>query len=285
MRGIVDVCLSVDPRIKRIKQEEKEARDAKKKGKAGTPQNQKAKEEEEKKRAEEEAKKKEEEEKVGGILPLSFRLVSRCRRSLGSKRRKIKLRRPTRQRKPAGRREPQNSQPLDNKRWSSSSSHHTKLGGLYLMPTELRFPWFLSSLSAVLAWGSVLDSRFRVGLTDSPKGLTLRTLGITLLFGMPSVFPCSISALSSANVRVGTSSSVACWSFPVSRLLSTGRAADSSLVASSNVIEFPVSLQSSGLRMKIERGEDEVDTKNARRSSREENLGPVLANVYTHLLK
>jgi hypothetical protein len=60
----VDVCLSVDPRIKRIKQEEKEAKEAKRRGKAGTPQNQKAKEEEEKKKAEEEAKKKEEEEKV-----------------------------------------------------------------------------------------------------------------------------------------------------------------------------------------------------------------------------
>lgn len=68
LRGIVDVCLSVDPRIKRIKQEEKEAREAKRKGKTGTPQNQKAKEEEEKKRAEEEAKKKEETEKVRGIL-------------------------------------------------------------------------------------------------------------------------------------------------------------------------------------------------------------------------
>ncbi|KAF9781269.1 DnaJ-domain-containing protein [Thelephora terrestris] len=64
LRGIVDTCLGLDPRIKRIKQEEKEARDAKKRGKAGTPQSQKAKEEEEKKRAEEEAKKKEEEEKV-----------------------------------------------------------------------------------------------------------------------------------------------------------------------------------------------------------------------------
>jgi DnaJ family protein C protein 2 len=73
LRGIVDLCLSVDPRIKRIKQEEKEAREAKKRGKAGTPQNQKAKEEEEKKKAEEEAKKKEEEEKVCGIaLPFCF---------------------------------------------------------------------------------------------------------------------------------------------------------------------------------------------------------------------
>ena len=67
MRSIVDVCLGVDPRIKRIKQEEKDARDAKKRGKAGTPQNLKAKEEEEKKKAEEEAKKNEEEEMVRGF--------------------------------------------------------------------------------------------------------------------------------------------------------------------------------------------------------------------------
>jgi len=64
LRNIVDVCLSIDPRIKRIKQEEKEAREAKKRGRAGTPQNQKAKEEEDKKKAEEEAKQKEEEEKA-----------------------------------------------------------------------------------------------------------------------------------------------------------------------------------------------------------------------------
>jgi len=64
LRSIVDVCLGIDPRIKRIKQEEKEAREAKRRGKAGTPQDQKAKEEEEKKKAEEEARKKEEEEKV-----------------------------------------------------------------------------------------------------------------------------------------------------------------------------------------------------------------------------
>jgi DnaJ family protein C protein 2 len=63
LRNIVDVCLSVDPRIKRIKQEEKEAREAKKRGRSGTPQTQKEKEEE-KKKAEEEAKRKEEEEKV-----------------------------------------------------------------------------------------------------------------------------------------------------------------------------------------------------------------------------
>jgi len=64
LRNIVDVCLGIDPRIKRIKQEEKEARDAKKRGKAGTPQNLKAKEEEEKKKAEEAAKKNEEQEVV-----------------------------------------------------------------------------------------------------------------------------------------------------------------------------------------------------------------------------
>jgi len=70
------VCLSVDPRIKRIKQEEKEAREAKKRGRAGTPQNQKAKEEEEKKKAEEDARKKEEEDKVRGVAFPLFGQVS-----------------------------------------------------------------------------------------------------------------------------------------------------------------------------------------------------------------
>lgn len=66
LRGIVDLALAYDPRIKRIKEEEKAAREAKKKNKAG-PQNglsAKQKAEEEKKKAEEEAKRKEEEEKV-----------------------------------------------------------------------------------------------------------------------------------------------------------------------------------------------------------------------------
>ena len=76
MRNIVDVCLNVDPRIKRIKQEEKEARETKKRGKVGTPQYQKAKEEEEKKRAEEEAKKKEEEEKVREVMFPLFQQIS-----------------------------------------------------------------------------------------------------------------------------------------------------------------------------------------------------------------
>ncbi|KAI0640449.1 DnaJ domain-containing protein [Trametes meyenii] len=65
LRGIVDTALSVDPRIKRIRQEEKEAREAKKKNKGqanGVPAKQKA--EEEKRKAEEELKRKEEEEKV-----------------------------------------------------------------------------------------------------------------------------------------------------------------------------------------------------------------------------
>ncbi|PSS29803.1 hypothetical protein PHLCEN_2v2699 [Hermanssonia centrifuga] len=66
LRQLVDLALSVDPRIKRIKQEEKDAREAKKKVKASGPNGVAAKQqaEEEKKRAEEEAKKKEEEEKV-----------------------------------------------------------------------------------------------------------------------------------------------------------------------------------------------------------------------------
>ena len=66
LRGIVDTALAVDPRIKRIRQEEKEAREAKKKNKGGVngTMNAKQKAEEEKRKAEEEAKKKEEEEKV-----------------------------------------------------------------------------------------------------------------------------------------------------------------------------------------------------------------------------
>ncbi|KAF9006959.1 DnaJ domain-containing protein [Cyathus striatus] len=66
LRALVDLTLSLDPRIKRIKQEEKAAREAKKRGAApnGPVKKTKQQEEEEKKRVEEEAKKKEEEEKV-----------------------------------------------------------------------------------------------------------------------------------------------------------------------------------------------------------------------------
>ena len=66
----MDLTLSVDPRIKRIKQEEKETREAKKKTKGGVPANQKAKQEEDKKKAEEEAKRKEEEEKVSKLTSI-----------------------------------------------------------------------------------------------------------------------------------------------------------------------------------------------------------------------
>lgn len=62
LRQIVDDALSIDPRIKRIKAEEKAAREAKKNIK--TPANAKAKAEEEKKAKEEAAKLKEEEEAV-----------------------------------------------------------------------------------------------------------------------------------------------------------------------------------------------------------------------------
>ncbi|EKM78545.1 hypothetical protein AGABI1DRAFT_121584 [Agaricus bisporus var. burnettii JB137-S8] len=65
LRGLVDLTLGLDPRIKRIKQEEKEAREAKKRGAAGgPPKKTKQQEEEEKKKLEEEARKKEEEEKA-----------------------------------------------------------------------------------------------------------------------------------------------------------------------------------------------------------------------------
>jgi DnaJ family protein C protein 2 len=77
LRTLVDLTLSADPRIKRIKQEEKDAREAKKKTKGGVPANQKVKQEEEKKKAEEDAKKKEEEEKVGYITnhPLMVQIL------------------------------------------------------------------------------------------------------------------------------------------------------------------------------------------------------------------
>lgn len=66
LRQLVDLTLALDPRIKRIKQEEKEARESKKKSKTGGQNglSDKQKEEEDKKKAEEEAKKKEEAENV-----------------------------------------------------------------------------------------------------------------------------------------------------------------------------------------------------------------------------
>ncbi|KAI9513502.1 DnaJ-domain-containing protein [Russula earlei] len=65
LRAIVDVALSADPRIKRIKQEEKETREAKRKNKSGPGGGpSKAQTEEEKRRIEEEDKAKEEAEKV-----------------------------------------------------------------------------------------------------------------------------------------------------------------------------------------------------------------------------
>ncbi|KAF7312144.1 1-cys peroxiredoxin [Mycena indigotica] len=66
VRGIVDLCLSVDPRIKYIKQQEKEAREAKKAGgkKPNSPAAAKKAEEEAQKKAEAEAKKIKDEEEA-----------------------------------------------------------------------------------------------------------------------------------------------------------------------------------------------------------------------------
>ncbi|KAG6837997.1 hypothetical protein H0H93_008391 [Arthromyces matolae] len=65
LRGLVDLCLSLDPRIKLIKQKEKEAREAKKAASSGKPAKKTKEEEEaEKKKAAEEAKAKEESEKA-----------------------------------------------------------------------------------------------------------------------------------------------------------------------------------------------------------------------------
>lgn len=77
LRGLVDLTLGLDPRIKRIKQEEKEAREAKKKAKNPAADN-KAKLEEEKKLAEEEAKKQEELDLVRVVRSLSVWSPAHC---------------------------------------------------------------------------------------------------------------------------------------------------------------------------------------------------------------
>jgi hypothetical protein len=99
------LTLSLDPRIKRIKQEEKEAREAKKKTKGGVPVNQKAKQEEDKKKAEEEAKKREEEEKVSYsshylMLLDGFWIANLLYRSLARRQRRPKPLLPTRRKRP-----------------------------------------------------------------------------------------------------------------------------------------------------------------------------------------
>jgi hypothetical protein len=104
LRTLVDSTLSVDPRIKRIKQEEKDAREAKKKTKGGVPANQKAKQEDDKKKAEEEAKRKDE-EKVRLILPLPsiLSIVDTFSRSPAPRQRRLKRRLLTRRKKPGDR--------------------------------------------------------------------------------------------------------------------------------------------------------------------------------------
>jgi DnaJ family protein C protein 2 len=64
VRTLVDTAMGLDPRIKRIKQEEKEAREAKKRAKSGvaagpSAEDKRKQEEEEKKRLEEEKAKEE----------------------------------------------------------------------------------------------------------------------------------------------------------------------------------------------------------------------------------
>jgi hypothetical protein len=98
---------SLDPRIKRIKQQEKEAREAKKRGTApaGPAVKTKKEEEEEKIKAELEAKQKEEEEKVC-ILYIHFRFprfdLQFCLSLLVLRLRNKKLRLLTQQRKLEG---------------------------------------------------------------------------------------------------------------------------------------------------------------------------------------
>jgi len=105
LRTLVDSTLSVDPRIKRIKQEEKDAREAKKKTKGGVPPNQKAKQEDDKKKAEEEAKRKDEEEKVCLILPLPriLSIVDTFLRLPAPRQRRLKRLLLTRRKKPGDR--------------------------------------------------------------------------------------------------------------------------------------------------------------------------------------
>ncbi|KAJ7844393.1 hypothetical protein B0H14DRAFT_2776764 [Mycena olivaceomarginata] len=105
VRGLVDLCLSVDPRIKHIKQHEKELREAKKAGGAAKKGPTPAAAEKSKKDAEAEKAKKEEEEKVGPSR-LHFpgdSLIFSCRQPRRTRRRP-RRRPPLRPRRHAGRR-------------------------------------------------------------------------------------------------------------------------------------------------------------------------------------
>lgn len=109
---MVDLALGLDPRIKRIKQEEKEAREAKKKAKNPAADN-KAKLEEEKKIAEEAAKKQEELDQARRSprrYLVALLICPHRRRSHAQKRRKPRLLLPMLPRRPgdsSGRTEPQ----------------------------------------------------------------------------------------------------------------------------------------------------------------------------------
>ena len=116
-----------------------------------------------------------------------------------------------RRRRPAGLHEPRrNREPLHDGEFYEmrfvECNCHTTLGVLYIMvrnEQSLHFPKFLFDSFGILAWGSVLwYLRFGAGIRVWSGGLTLMVSGISLLFKMPSVFPCSINASSSANVRV-----------------------------------------------------------------------------------
>lgn len=100
LRGLVDLALGLDPRIKRIKQEEKDAREAKKKKGGAKAANGDGPSAEEKKKAEEEARKKKEVDDeavrlvIFGAALISDEVCFPCRRELRRRGRRRRRRRP-----------------------------------------------------------------------------------------------------------------------------------------------------------------------------------------------
>lgn len=97
-------------------------------------------------------------------------------------------------------------------------------------------------ICAVFSLGGASCGTRGLGRGEMMRGgrLTLRMFGISLLFGTHSVFPCSISALSSAKVRARTPSPAASRCRCSAKLSPSTR--DSKFSASPGVIEFPVTL-------------------------------------------
>lgn len=78
VRAIVDRALALDPRIKQFKADEKAAKDAKKKGVAGTVDPAEAKKAEEEKKQEESLKKAEEEKRASEDKVRSLHFLQLC---------------------------------------------------------------------------------------------------------------------------------------------------------------------------------------------------------------